>query len=100
LPLWSELRIVHDAIATGRVPRCVVIGPTTPDDFWAPHLGAIQTAASRAQPLGRAASTPPRPGATRDPRPLTAYLVGFTPILHLSRRPPSARAPHGGRPGA
>ena len=91
LPLWSEIRLVVEAISSGRITLAVVVAPTTPDAFWAPHLAALQRLATASVPLGRSASTPPRPGATRDPRPLSAYFVGFPPSRASNTEPPTRR---------
>lgn len=77
--MWSELRSVAARWAspgTSAPSSLVVIAPRSAADFWGPHLQALQLAATMRIDLPTASTTPPIPGATVDPRPLAAYVVG------------------------
>ena len=74
--------------------RLILVAPTSPAGFWGQHLTRLQRAASVRIPLPPDATTPPRPGATGDPRPLSAYVLGPAPPARASPRPltPQIRA--------
>ena len=87
LPLWSELKLLHSMLDRGTLPSIILVAPTEPADWWAPHLVALSAAASSRHPLGTQATTPPNPGTSRDPRPLSAYLIGPRPPRSRPRPP-------------
>ena len=84
-PLWSELKLLHAMLNRGTLSPAVIIAPTVPAGWWAPHLAALQAAAGASYPLGTQATTPPIPGTPRDPRPLTAYFIGEIPATARPR---------------
>ena len=77
-PLFSDLRTVcerweHDPF------RLILVAPRRSDatarEWWSPWLDRLTGYATMTAPLPDASSTPPVPGATRDPYPLAAYYI-------------------------
>ena len=57
----------------------ILVAPVEPSGWWGPHLARLRAAAWDVSSLPSMATIPPRPGTSKDPRPLAVYRLGPRP---------------------